>query len=525
MEQNRNSRIVFRVSLLLTSIFILLGIFFNESLSAISSTFLKTTIDQFGWFYLIAAMLFLCFSVYLCFSRFGNIRLGDDTDRPSFGTGSWLAMLFGAGMGIGIVFWGVAEPVYHYVSPPYGTGSTAESASLSMQYTFFHWGLHPWAIYTVIGLSLAFFQFKKKLPALVSSAFYPLLGNRIHGPIGKTIDILAVFATVFGIATSLGLGAMQVAGGMNSLFATPNSTTVQILVIAVAAVLYMISISTGLERGIKYLSNTTMILSFLIMAVMLVLGPTTQIFKTLIHTMGSYINNLPSMSLRLEPFKKDEWLANWTLFYWAWWIAWAPFVGMFIARISKGRTIKEFVFGVLLAPTLGTFVWLSVFGGSVLHFIHNLGNAALAKQVTADVSLALFKLFELFPFTSLLNVLGFIIIVTYYITVADTSTFVLGMLSEQGNLNPSNKIKITWGTIQAFVAIVLLLSGGLEALQTASVTAAFPFAIVMVIMCWALLKGLKNEMAANHGHTAESESENEIGNSVTEVTEQKIYTL
>lgn len=490
---NLKTKAVFNVSVLITCAFILWGVFFKDSLSFVSSTFLKSTMDYFGWVYLGAAFFFLLFSVYLLFSKYGDIRLGKETDKPEFKTTSWLSMLFGAGMGVGIVFWGVAEPVFHYTSPPFGQGYTEAAANTAMKYTFFHWGLHPWAIYTVIGLTLAYFQFRRNLPALVSSAFYPIIGDRIHGPIGKTIDILSVFATVFGIATSLGLGAMQISGGINFFFGIPNTVTLQVIVIGLGTILYLVSICTGLERGIQFLSNSTMILSFAMMALILSAGPSSEIFKVLFTTTGAYFNDLVYMSLRLVPFSKDTWMGSWTLFYWAWWIAWAPFVGMFIARISKGRTIREFVLGVLVAPTLGTFLWLSIFGGSALHFIHNLGNKELAKVITSDVTLAIFKFFEYLPLSSLLSVLGFTVLLAYYITVADTSTFVLGMICEGGKLNPSNKIKITWGIIQSLTAIVLLLAGGLDVLQTASIAAAFPFAIIMLFMCWSLLKGMNSE--------------------------------
>lgn len=491
-KSSRKNSVVF-VSLLLTGIFIIWGVFFKDNLNKITTTFLDAIIDEFGWVYLGSALFFLVFAIWFLFSKYGDIRLGKPTDRPEFKTGSWLSMLFGAGMGVGIVFWGVAEPVFHYTSPPMGTGYTEASANIAMKYTFFHWGLHPWAIYTVIGLSLAYFQYNKKLPALVSSAFYPILKDRIHGPIGQTIDILSVFATVFGIATSLGLGAMQISGGLNALFGIPNTVTVQVIVIGVGTVLFLLSISTGLEKGIQILSNSTMILSFTLMGLILVLGPTAEIFKVLFNTLGSYMNDLVYMSLRLEPFHQDKWIHSWTLFYWAWWIAWAPFVGMFIARVSKGRTIKEFVIGVLFVPTFGTFVWLSIFGGSALHFIQNEGHRELAKVITSDVTLAVFRFFDYLPLSPLLNYIGFAVILIYYITVADTSTYVLGMICEGGKITPSTKIKLTWGVIQSAIAVVLLLAGGLDVLQNASIIAAFPFAIIMLVMCWSLIKGLRED--------------------------------
>ncbi|ALC89040.1 glycine/betaine ABC transporter permease [Bacillus sp. FJAT-18017] len=486
---------VFLLSLLLTLIFIIWGVFFTDSLTRVTNAVYNGSIDYLGWVYLGSTLFFVIFSVYLLFSKYGNIRLGRKNDTPDFSTGSWLAMLFGAGMGIGIVYWSVAEPITHYTAPPYGEAYTVEAANTAMKYTFFHWGLHPWAIYTIIGLALAFFQYNKRLPASISSAFHPLLGDKIHGPIGKTIDILSIFATVFGIATSLGLGAMQVTAGMHDIFGIPNTLFVQLVVIAVATVIFIISINTGLERGIKYLSNSAIILSFSIMMLILFVGPALTVVKVFFNTMGLYVNDFVKMSLRLTPFSEGgEWIASWTLFYWAWWIAWAPFVGMFIARISKGRTIKEFVIGVLVVPTLGTCLWMSVFGGSALELVQDPANRDLAKNIAENLSLSIFIFFDYFPLSSLLSILGFAVVAIYYITVADTATFVLGMLSEGGTLNPSNKIKMTWGVIQSAVAAVLLLAGGLTVLQTASIAAALPFAFILLAMSYSLVKGLNMEL-------------------------------
>ncbi|OCA88008.1 glycine/betaine ABC transporter permease [Bacillus sp. FJAT-27225] len=486
---------VFFISLALTLIFIIWGVFFTESLTKVTNAVYNGSIDYLGWVYLGSTLFFVVFSVYLLFSKYGNIRLGRKTDKPDFSTGSWLAMLFGAGMGIGIVYWSVAEPITHYTAPPYGEPYTVEAANTAMKYTFFHWGFHPWAIYTVIGLALAFFQYNKRLPASISSAFHPILGDKIHGPIGKTIDILSIFATVFGIATSLGLGAMQVTAGMHAIFRVPNTLFVQLVVIVVATVIFIISLNTGIDRGIKYLSNAAIILSFLIMLIIVFVGPALTIVQVFFNTMGLYINDFVKMSLRLTPFSKGgEWIASWTLFYWAWWIAWAPFVGMFIARISKGRTIKEFVIGVLIVPTIGTCVWMSVFGGSALKLVQDQGNNDLANNIAENVSLAIFTFFDYLPLSSLLSIVGFAVVAIYYITVADTATFVLGMLSEGGTLNPSNKIKMTWGVIQSAVAAVLLLAGGLNVLQTASIGAALPFTFILLAMSYSLLKGLEKEM-------------------------------
>jgi glycine betaine transporter len=496
MDNNKNAgRSVFFISLFLTLIFIVWGVFFTDNLTKVTDMIYNASIDYLGWVYVGATLFFVVFSVYLLLSKYGDIRLGRKNDRPDFNTASWLAMLFGAGMGIGIVYWSVGEPVTHYTNPPYGKGYTVEAANTAMQYTFFHWGLHPWAIYTVIGLALAFFQYNKRLPAAISSAFYPILGDRIYGPIGKTIDILSIFATVFGIATSLGLGAMQVTAGMHDIFGLPNELFVQLIVIVVATVIFIISINSGLERGIQYLSNAAMIFSFAIMLLILVVGPTETIIKVFFNTTGLYLNDFIHMSLRLKPFGEGKWIASWTLFYWAWWIAWAPFVGMFIARVSKGRTLREFVIGVLVVPTLGTCLWMSIFGGAALDIVQKPGFKHLAKEIAGNSELSIFIFFDYLPLSWVLSILGFAVVAIYYITVADTATFVLGMLSEGGTLNPSNKIKMTWGVIQSALAGVLLLAGGLNVLQTASIAAALPFAIILIIMCFSLLKGLKSEMA------------------------------
>lgn len=484
---------VFIVSLIITMVFVLFGALFNDILADLTTGFLKVTTEYFGWFYLIATLSFLVFTICLLFSKYGKLRLGKDTDRPTYSTVSWFAMLFSAGMGIGLVFWGVAEPMVHYLSPPFGEGGTDESANTAMTYTFFHWGLHPWAIYTVIGLSLAFFQYRRNLPGQISSVFYPIIGNRIYGPIGKAIDVLAIIATVFGIATSLGLGALQITTGVSHLFGVSNTINNQIIIICILTALFTGSAFIGINRGMKILSNINILLAIFIMTVIIIFGPTAQIFKVFTNTLGSYFDQILYMSLRIKPFGDNSWISSWTLFYWAWWIAWGPFVGSFIAKVSKGRTIKEFILGVLIVPTLGTFVWFATFGGSALHFVHNVGNKALADAVNNDVTLALFVFLENFPMSLPLSVIALTLIVTFFVTSADSGTLVLAIFSSEGNLNPSRLKKVTWGILLALISVVLLLSGSLNTLQSASIAAAFPFTIIMTIMCFALYKGLTEE--------------------------------
>lgn len=473
--------------------FVLWGIISPNQLATTAADLLSFTTEKFGWFYLFATLGFLVFSLYLAFSRYGSIRLGTDDDEPDFSNFTWFSMLFSAGMGIGLVFWGIAEPMSHYITPPMGIqGGTPEAARAAMRYVFFHWGLHPWGIYTVIGLALAYFNFRKGYKGLISATFRPLLGNRTEGPIGKTIDILAIIATTFGVATSLGLGTLQINGGLSYIIGVPVNTTMQILIIVVLTILYLLSATTGLDRGIKILSNTNLIIAIGLLLLVLVLGPTFFLVDTLTLTLGGYLQNLIQMSLRLSPFTQGTWVASWTLFYWAWWIAWAPFVGMFIARVSKGRTIKEFVLGVLLVPSGFSFLWFSVFGGTGL-YLEMFAHAGISQAVKKDVTQALFTTLSQLPLGTILSIVATLLIITFFVTSADSATFVLGMLSSDGDLDPSNQVKAVWGILQSSIAAVLLLSGGLQGLQTASIVAAFPFAIILILMCVSILKALQEE--------------------------------
>lgn len=484
---------VFYLSILIIIMFVISGVIFPEGLNRTANELLGIIIEKFGWFYLIATFFFLLFSLFLAFSKYGEIRLGSDSDRPEFSNTTWFAMLFSAGMGIGLVFWGVAEPMSHFLNPPMELSpQTPEAARVAMRFAFFHWGLHPWAVYTVIGLGLAYFNFRKGYKGLISHTFYPLLKEKINGPIGKGIDILAIIATAFGVATSLGLGTLQINGGLAHIFGLANNLEIQITIILIVTVLYMISATTGLERGIRILSNMNLSVAISLMVFALFLGPTSFIFDTFTVTLGGYLQNLIQMSLRLTPFTKSEWIGQWTLFYWSWWIAWAPFVGMFIARVSKGRTIKEFVLGVLLVPSFFSFAWFSVFGGTALNFemFKHLGIASAVKQ---DVTSALFITLEKLPFGAAMAILATLLIITFFVTSADSATFVLGMLSSEGKLNPTNRIKITWGVLQSLIAIVLLISGGLKGLQTASIIVSLPFVIIMCLICLSLYKALGEE--------------------------------
>ncbi|GLB60365.1 glycine betaine uptake BCCT transporter [Cytobacillus sp. NCCP-133] len=492
---------VFTVSVIFTVLFILWGL---VPQSVLPKGNLDTTtqiiqgfiLKKFGWFYLLSASAFLIFSILLIFTKYGNIRLGKDADRPEYHYLTWFAMLFSAGMGIGLVFWGVAEPMYHYYAPPFLEGQTPDAARAAMRYSFFHWGLHPWAIYTVIALALAYFQFRKGAPGVISSILKPILGDRVDGPLGVIINFIAVFATVFGVATSLGLGAIQITGGLSATFGgVENSTATQLTVIAIVTILFMLSAQTGLNKGIKYLSNLNILLAIGLMLFLLFVGPTNFIMDLFTTTIGSYLQNLPSMSFRLSPFDQNlTWFQDWTIFYWAWWIAWAPFVGTFIARISKGRTIREFVIGVLAVPTVFGALWFSVFGGTGIYMEFFEAKPVMETIEQQGMEVALFTVFDNFPFSTVLSLLAIFLISTFFITSADSATFVLGMQTTNGSLNPSNKVKFVWGIIQSASAAILLWTGGLEALQRASIIAALPFTLIMLLIMISLIKSFKEEI-------------------------------
>lgn len=493
------------VSLVLTCLFVLWGILRPDGLAAIMQSALVGTQDSFGWLYLLSMFVLLIFVLYLAFGRFGSIRIGGDEAEPEFSTLSWFAMLFAAGMGIGLVFWGVAEPISHFATPPMGLDAeSAQAARTSLRYTFFHWGLHPWAAYCMIGLALAFTQFNRGKPMLISSVFSTMLGGRVQRIVGPTVDILAIIATIFGVATSLGFGTLQIGAGLHKVLGLTNGLTLQLIIIAVAAVLYLISSMTGLDRGIQLLSNFNMLVALLLCVLIFILGPTSFILDSFVTTTGDYLNNLISMSMRLTPFTKGTWVANWTLFYWAWWIAWSPFVGMFIARISKGRTIREFVTGVLLAPSLVSFIWFSVFGGTALNFAM-FGNTPLIEATNQDVSMALFTMLDHLPLPALTSLVAILLVIVFFVTSADSATFVLGMMSSDGNPHPSGRLKLIWGSLIALIAAVLLVSGGLKGLQTMSIVTALPFAVVMLGMCICLYNELNKEERRCRQHQHEKD--------------------
>lgn len=495
------------ISFALIAAFVAWALISPESLATAAHSALNFCSKNFSWLYLWLAFSMVALCLYLAFGRFGSIRLGEDDEEPAFSRGSWFAMLFAAGMGIGLVFWGVAEPLSHYLKPPPGvTPQTADAAVAAMRYTFFHWGFHPWAMYSIVALAIAFAQFRLGKPSTIEatlSGLPPWLQGRWH----VAIDVLATLATAFGVATSLGMGALQINSGLARVFGTPVGSTSQIIIIVVTTAVFITSSMSGVDRGIKWLSNTNLILAVVFALLVFVLGPTVAILDTFTSTLGSYITEFVRMSLRLTPFRTDPWVTDWTIFYWAWWISWSPFVGMFIARVSRGRTIKEFVIGAMLAPSLVGFVWFSVFGGTALHQ-EIFGATQLAPAAINDASVAMFDVFATLPLTTTLSVIAIVLVSIFFITSGDSATFVLGMLSDNGNPHPSAKLKLGWGVLVALISISLLLVGGLDAIQTATIVIALPFAIVIALMAYSLWRELVLE--ADRMENAERELRRKI---------------
>jgi choline/glycine/proline betaine transport protein len=450
--------------------------------------------NDFGWFYMLAVALFLIFVVTVAISPSGKIKLGPDHSEPEYSFPAWFAMLFSTGYGIALLFYGVAEPVLHYANPPVGDPRTVAAAREAMQITFFHWGFHIWAIYGLVGLVLAYFGFRHGLPLSMRSALYPLIGDRIYGPIGHTVDVFAVLGTLFGIATTLGLSVAQLNAGLNYLWPDiPVNITVQIISIAVITAMTIWSVFAGMDRGIKRLSQLNMLLATALMIMVFLSGPTVFILKTFMQNTGSYLSNIVERSFSLEAYTGGTWIGNWTLFIFGWTIAWAPFVGLFIAKISRGRTIRQFVLGVMLVPTFFTLFWFSVFGDTALHAIMFNGYTHLIDQVEANKAIALFKLFEHLPFSSITSFLAIILIVTFFVTSADSGALVVDSLASGGAMKTPAWQRVFWAITQGVLASVLLVAGGLGALQTASIVSALPFAIIMLIAAVGMWRALQIE--------------------------------
>ncbi|OZU90573.1 glycine/betaine ABC transporter permease [Virgibacillus indicus] len=483
---------VFYITLVLVIIAVVLGALFPVRFEEITGNIKSFVATSFGWYYMLLMSAMVIISIIIAVSPYGRIRLGKDHEKPDFSTASWIAMLFSAGMGIGLVFYGAAEPLFHYVSDaPLAEEGTGAAFKDALSYSYFHWGIHVWAMYGVTALALAYFQFRKEEPALISSTLKPLFGDKMNGPLGVVVDVLAVFATVFGVATSLGFGAVQINGGLSHLFGVEVGFTAQFFIIVIVTLLFLASAWSGLSKGIKYLSNTNMVLAIILLIVILIVGPTLLILNMFTETFGLYLQNLLQNSFRTAPLEGDNrgWLDGWTIFYWAWWVSWAPFVGMFIARISRGRTIRQFITGVIVIPTLFISIWFAAFG-STAGDIQNSG-VDLSQYAT---ELVLFNMFDHVPLGLFMSIVAILLIASFFITSADSATFVLGMQSTNGSLTPPNNVKVVWGIAQSAVALILLYVGGLTAIQNTIIVAALPFSFVMILMSIGLFKALGQEV-------------------------------
>lgn len=499
-KKNKNLAVnppVFFISGGLLLLFLAFGTIQTETAKAVLPKVLDAVSTNFGWFYVLGVGFFVVFTGWLLFSRYAHIKLGDDDSTPDFNTLTWFSMLFSAGMGIGLLFYGVAEPMQLYASPPTGAGSTPEAARLALPLTFFHWGLHAWCIYVVMGLAIAYFSFRKKLPLAIRSTFYPILGERIYGAPGHVIDILAVFGTLFGLATSLGLGAMQINAGLNYLFDIPLGRTSQLVLIAIITGAATISLVTGVDKGIRRLSELNMILAALLMIFVFLVGPSLFILDSFADNLGRYLSRIVQWTFWMGSVDKGgtDWNKSWTLFYWGWWIAWAPFVGMFVARISKGRTIREFVLGVTLVPTVVTFMWLTVFGDTAL-YLELFGGGGISEAVSTSVPTAIYVMLEKLPLSTITCFLAAAVVAVFFVTSSDSASFVVDMLTSGGHPDPPIWQRVFWALLEGAVAAVLLaVSGkaGLTALQSAVVCIGAPFCLVMVLMCFSLVRALRQE--------------------------------
>ncbi|MGU3500648.1 BCCT family transporter [Mycobacterium sp. C31M] len=493
--------VVFGVTGAISIAFVLWGLLNTPSLSTVSAGAKDGLIKGLGWFFVLAASFFVIYVLWLAASKYGRIPLGCDDEQPEFNTISWIAMMFSAGMGIGLMFWGVAEPLNHFVTPPPGTteAQSDDAFQTAMATTMFHWGLHPWAIYAVVGLAIGYGMYRKGRPGLLSAAFTSLFGNRANGPAGKVIDILAIFATLFGSAASLGLGALQIGDGLefNGWVGTVG-TPILVTIIAVLTVAFIASAVSGIARGIQWLSNINMVLALLLAVFVFIAGPTLLILNLIPSALGDYIRDFVTMSARTDANGDAElaaWLSGWTIFYWAWWVSWTPFVGMFIARISRGRTIRQFVTGVLLVPTLVSLVWFSIFGGSAIERQRTVGDMVGPDGSVASTG-ALFQLLDTMPLAGFTTVLVMVLVAIFFVSGADAASIVMGSLSERGSHEPTRATVVFWGALTGAVAAIMLIIGGggadaLTGLQNLTIVAAVPFVIVMVLLCVALYKDLR----------------------------------
>lgn len=495
---------VFWPALGLITAMIVTTLLLGDQAEELFNTIQNTITDNGGWFFVIAVNVFIVFSLFIAFSRFGNIKLGGEDAETDFSTLAWFAMLFSAGMGIGIMFWSVAEPIFHYLSPPMADGETVEAAQQAMNLTYLHWGFHAWGIYAIVGLSLGFFAFNRGLPLSFRSVFYPLIGDRIKGWMGDVIDVLAVLATLFGLATSLGLGVLQVSAGLEHVFGLPDNIYLQVGIIVAITGVATVSVVLGIDKGVRVLSELNVRIAALFLVFVIFVGPTIFIFDSFIQNFGGYLNSVATFSFWTESYSGTNWQSSWTIFYWAWWISWSPYVGMFIARISKGRSVKEFVLGVLIVPSIITFLWMSAFGGSAIN-LEMSGIGSIGDAVNDNVATALFVFLEQFPLEMVTSLIAIVLILSFFVTSSDSGSLVIDGLTSGGKLDAPVGQRIFWAQTEGLVAAILLVGGGLTALQTASISTGLPFALILLVMCYSLHQGLKREYKENQQRIKDKE--------------------
>ncbi|WP_240914305.1 choline BCCT transporter BetT [Microbulbifer sp. SH-1] len=483
-------------------ILVVYAVLFPKDATARFQSMQETIVTYMGWYYVLIVAILLVTVVIISMSRLGDIKLGPEHEKPEYGFWSWLAMLFSAGIGIGLLFFGVAEPVMHYLNPPDASAGSVQAARDAMVLSIFHWGFHVWAIFAGVALILGYFSYRHNLPLTLRSALYPLIGERIHGPIGHAIDVFAIVSTVCGVATTLGFGVLQMNSGLNHLFGIPVGEATQVVLIVVTTALATVSVVAGLDAGIKRLSQLNMGLAALLCFTVLILGSTVFLFQAFVQNLGSYLSVLVNRTFNLYAYAPTDWIGGWTIFYWGWCLSWSPFVGLFIARISRGRTIREFAVGTLLMPTLITILWLTVFGNSAIRMIREEGLQSLADIIEKDQSLALFQFLEQFPFSQVLSGLAIVLVVIFFITSADSGAMVMNMLSSHGRDDTPVWQRIFWSAIIGVVAIALLLAGGLASLQTAAIASALPFSVILLVAIYGLVKALRMDSAKRDAQSA-----------------------
>lgn len=496
---------VFIGTLVITGIFLAVGIFMPANAAEIFGAVQSYLLTNFGWLYLLSVGIILVSVLLMCLGRFGRIKLGPDDATPDFSFVSWLAMLFAAGMGIGLMFYGVGEPMSHFMAPPTAEPRTIAAMREAMSVTFFHWGIHAWAIYAIVGLSLAYFGYRYNLPLTIRSGLYPLLKDKINGPIGHAVDTFAIVGTIFGIATSMGVGVSQINAGLNYLIGVPIDPMVQVGLIAVVTLLATISVVSGLDKGVRILSETNLVLAILLMLFVLFFGPTAQLMRDFVQNLGLYFDSFVLRTFTIYAYEPTPWIDAWTLFYWTWWISWSPFVGMFIARISRGRTVREFVTAVLFIPAGFTFFWMTVFGNTAIFIDTGIAAGALGQDVAADVSVALFQFLEYLPFSGVTSTIAVLLIAIFFVTSADSGALVVDNIAAGGETQTTTLQRVFWCALLGVVAATLLLAGGLGALQSATIATALPFTFVLLALVWSLFMGMRSDLAqAEHAKSAQA---------------------